>query len=326
MTSTASKDYYAILGVPRNADEKQVRAAYRRLARKHHPDLNPGDPTAEQRFKEIGEAYEVLSDPKKRQLYDRFGANWQQAQRMQEQGIPFDKADTAQGFPGGFGGFNVDFGQGGFGDLFENLFGGAFGRAGAGGFRQRPTARADVQVTLEEAYRGATRVLELPMDSPCAACNASGRVNGRACPTCGGRRAVRTMRRVEATIPPGVDTGSQLRITPAGQDVVLVVSVLPDPRFRREDADLYTAVSVPLYTALLGGEVKVPTPKGQVSLTIPPETANSKVFRLSGQGMPVLGDPVRRGNLYVTANVELPGKLTPKEKELLQQLKSLRAI
>ena len=326
MTTTAHRDFYEVLGVPRSADDKAIRAAYRRRARQSHPDVNPGDPSAEQRFKEINQANEVLSDPKKRSLYDRFGHNWQQAQRMEEQGIPFDQATQGRGGPpfdvSGFGDAGDAFGAGTLDDLLGGVFGREFGRGH--GARSRGSTRAEVQVTLDEAFRGAKRVLEMQAPEACPQCRGTARVNSKPCAVCGGQGQVLRPTRVEAEIPPGVDTGSQVRISVRGVQVVLEVTVLPDPRFRRAGADLHAQTPVPLYTAMLGGEIKAPTLKGQVSLTIPEGTQNGQVFRLSGQGMPVLRNPARRGNLFVTVQVTLPTKLSAEQKELLRQLQASR--
>ncbi|MSQ14173.1 MAG: J domain-containing protein [Dehalococcoidia bacterium] len=326
MTTTAHRDYYEVLGVPRSADDKAIRAAYRRLARQSHPDVNPGDPNAEPRFKEINQAYEVLSDPKKRRLYDRFGHNWQQAQRMEQQGIPFDQAAQGRGGPSfdgsGFGDAGEVFGSGTLDDLLGGVFGREFGRGY--GARSRASSRAEVQITLDEAFSGAKRVLETQAQEACPQCRGAAHMNGKPCAVCGGQGQVLRPTRIEVEIPPGVDTGSQVRISVRGVQVVLELTVLSDPRFRREGADLHAQTPVPLYTALLGGEIKAPTLKGQVSLTIPEGTQNGQVFRLSGQGMPVLGNQARRGNLFVAVQVTLPAKLSVEQKELLRQLQASR--
>ncbi|HEY8475813.1 MAG TPA: J domain-containing protein [Chloroflexota bacterium] len=307
--ATVKRDYYEILGVPRNASEKEIRQAYRRLARKYHPDLNPGDKTAEERFKEIGEAYEVLSDPEKRAKYDRYGHLWDR---------------VAQGAPGaGAGeefvwqsGPRVDFDLGGaFGGLDEILRD-FFGRAAGGartGWRTTVAERGEdvevpVTVSLAEAFTGTQRIVNIP--------------------GAGGRP-----RRLEVKIPPGVQDGSRVRIAGEGYpglgggppgDLYLVVSVERDPLFERRGDDLYTRVKVPLYVAILGGEVEVPTPKGsRLALKIPPETQNGQVFRLAGQGMPRLTGG-GRGDLYATVEVVLPTHLTERERELFRELRKLR--
>ncbi|HLG51122.1 MAG: J domain-containing protein [Chloroflexi bacterium] len=307
MASSAVRDYYAVLGVPRNATEKEIRAAYRKLARKYHPDLNPGDKTAEARFKEVQAAYEVLSDPEKRRKYDQFGPNWEQMERMRP---GFDPSSFGTG---GTGGIHFDFGTGtDFSDILESLFGGLGGTRTGTRFRTRPRRGQDIEhsvdISLEEAYFGTTRILEIPS------------LNGLA------------PRRLEVRIPPGARTGSRIRLAgeggpglgggPAG-DVYLIVNVLPHGTFERKEDDLYVEVSVPLTTAVLGGEVNVPTIKGRVALRIPPETQNGQVFRLAGQGMPHMNGS-GHGDMYVRTKVTIPTRLTPRERELFEELRRLR--
>ncbi|MBI2935629.1 MAG: J domain-containing protein [Chloroflexi bacterium] len=323
-----AKDYYGVLGVPRTASDKEIRAAYRRLARKHHPDVNPEDKAAEERFKAINEAHEVLSDPEKRRLYDRYGPGWKQAQSFegspgQPGQPPFGRTPRQDE-----GIFDL------FGDLSESpediigrFFGGA-GRGGAGTAARRhrvaATHQAEVTISLEEAHAGTRRLLEMPMAAGCPPCSGSGRVGGAICSTCQGRGRVLQQSRLEVTIPPGIEDGAQVRITPHGQEVLVRVAIQSHPRFRRQDSDLSTEVSVPLYDALLGGEVLVPILKGQVALTIPPETQNGQVFQLKGRGMPRISTPGVTGDLYVTIRVVLPAKLTLQERELLERLRGFR--
>ena len=290
------QDYYSTLGVPHNAGDKAIRSAYRRLARKHHPDVNRNDPKAEARFKEINEAHEVLSDPEKRRLYDRFGHNWRQAQQggdgMGGAGGPFP---WSTGATGGFE-FPQDL-RGGFGveDIMGRFFGGA-GRTSRTRSRQT-VLEQPVEITLEEAFSGATRTIQIT------------------------RPGVAQPLRAEVTIPPGVADGARVRVSPGGQAINLLVSVRPHPRFQRRGADLETEVTVALADAMLGGEVVVPTLTGRVALTLPPGTQNGRTFRLGGQGMPHLRGPKGRGDLHVTVKVKLPTDLSEDEIRLVRQLK-----
>lgn len=316
------KDYYKILGVDKKASKDEIKKAYRKLARKHHPDVNPGDKSSEERFKEINEAYQVLSDDEKRDKYNRFGSQWQQYQRAGGRAEDFDwGAWQAQPGRGGtytrevspeefeqmFGG-----GLGGFSDFFETLFGGGGIRGASFGDRGRQTPRPRrgqdiehrVQISLEEAFHGTTRMLEWE----------------------GGRR-------IEAKIPPGVHTGSRVRLSGQGGaghdqgkagDLFLKVEVLPTPNFEREGNDLRVTVPVDLYTAVLGGEVDVPSIDRTVKLNIPPETTNGKMFRLRGMGMPKLSKKTERGDLFATIDVQIPRNLSTEEKDLFERLRELR--
>jgi curved DNA-binding protein len=323
------RDYYQSLGVSKDAPQDEIKRTYRKLARQYHPDVNPGDKVAEDRFKEINEAYEVLSDPEKRKKYDQFGSQWQQYERTG--GRPEDfwqQWGGAQGRPGARATyttvnpedlqdiFGEGAGQGGFSDFFETLFGrGGMGAQGSPGFgpergsRTRPRRGRDtehtVQVTLEEAFRGTTRSLQWE----------------------GGRQ-------VQARIPPGVRTGSRVRFKgegapgPAGSeagDLYLKVEVVPHAVFQRDGDDLRLSVPVDLYTALLGGQVEVTTLERPLRLTIPPETNNGRVFRLRGQGMPRLRQPEQRGDLFATVEVQLPRDLSDQEKQLFEQLRQMRS-
>jgi curved DNA-binding protein len=328
------QDYYALLGVPKTATEKEIRSAYRKLARQHHPDVNPGNSEAEAKFKRINEAYEVLSDPEKRKKYDQLGSRWKEyesyeraqaaaAAAGQQQQPPFDWRDFASqgagaagGGPGGgryseYRSVSPDDLQDLFGDdqPFSDFFGTFFG-GDTGGRRRAPRPRAGsdleypVEVTLEEAFRGATRVLQLQLP------------DGQT-------------RRLEVKIPPGVTDGSRIRIAGQGSpgraggqpgDVYLVTTVLPHPRFEREGDDLRTKVTAPLATFVLGGEVQIPTPDGRrLALKIPAGTQDGRVFRLRGQGMPHLGRPDRRGDLHAEVHVRLPVHLSGRQRELLEE-------
>jgi curved DNA-binding protein len=316
------KDYYSILGVAKTASQDEIKKAYRKLARKYHPDLNKDDPQAEQRFKDINEANEVLSDAEKRKMYDQFGSQWQQYQRAGGRPDDFWSQWGAQQGSGGRGQtrtvsqeeFEQMFGgSGGFSDFFEALFGqmggrstrgqninfgDLFGQQGQTMHRSRDVEHA-IEISLAEAFYGTSRTIQWE--------------NGRT---------------IEAKIPRGVKTGSRVRLKGQGEDgghLYLTIKVQPDGQFERDGDDLKTAVPVDLYTALLGGEANVSTIDRTVKLAIPPETANGKQFRLRGLGMPNLKNPEERGNLYATVAVALPTNLGEEEKELFEKLREIRA-
>jgi len=321
------KDYYKILGIEKSADKDELKKAYRKLARKHHPDMNPGDKASEEKFKEINEAYEVLSDPEKRKKYDQFGAQWQQYSHSGGRSEDFDwsqwrsrpgggsqtRTVTPEEFEQMFGGgFGNAGGMGGFSDFFEMLFGGMGQRPGAGSGGRTRSVRAQagrdaeqvVEISLEDAFRGTSVSLQWE----------------------GGRR-------IEAKIPAGVKTGSRIRLGGQGQagpgggpagDLYLKIQVRPHAKFERQGDDLKVNVPVDLYTALLGGAVGVETMDRTVELTIPAGTTNGKSLRLRGQGMPTLRNPQQRGNLIATVQVQLPTNLSPEERELFEKLRKLR--
>ena len=324
------KDYYSTLGVAKTATEKEIKQAYRKLARKHHPDVNPGDKSAESRFKDLTEAYEVLGDPAKRKKYDELGANWR----------AYEQAGAGQGFNPGQagGGWNVNYGGGGptgyrtmtqeemnemfggeegnpFSDFFQTFFGGAApgsdesrgrGRRGRG-TRAGRDVEQEIELGLEDAYNGTMRRLSIKHD-------------GHA-------------RTVDVRIPAGVGDGSRVRISGEGEhgtggaqagDLYLRIRLAPHPKFERKGRDLYTHVSIPLTTAVLGGEAEVPTLSGKsLRLKIPPATQNGQVFRLKGHGMPVTGKTGEHGDLYATVDVELPKTLTPEQRAHFEALKKL---
>ncbi|MCZ7571062.1 MAG: J domain-containing protein [Ardenticatenaceae bacterium] len=299
------KDYYKILGVSRKADQKEIKRAYRKLARQYHPDVNPGNQAAQERFKEINEAYEVLSDPDKRAKYDHLGADWK---RYQQAGGPggFDWSQYAGGPRGGARAEYGDFGD--FSDFFESIFGGVGGPSTRSTrTRTVPQRGRDlehpVDVTLREAYSGTNRQLTM---------------NGEV---------------FEVTIPPGVKIGSKVRYSGRGQpgiaggptgDLYLIVNVLEDPMFERKGDDLFVEVPVDLYTAVLGGEVRVPTLAGDVMLQVPPGTTGGRRFRLRGKGMPQLKNPSEYGDLYAVAQIEVPRDLSEQERKLFEQLRTIR--
>jgi curved DNA-binding protein len=298
------KDYYKILGVERNASEDDIRKAYRKLAMKYHPDRNPNDKQAEERFKEINEAYQVLSDSKKRAHYDRLGSdysNWQQ------RGAPGDfNWDQYGGFPGGvhveYGDLDDLFGgAGGFSDFFRTIFGrGAEGAATGTRTRTRQQPQGyqqELEITLEEAYNGTTRLLQ----------------------TDGKQKQVR--------IPAGVRTGSKVRVPgagPNGLDLYLIVEVQEDRRFERRGNDLHTTATANIFTALLGGEAEVETLSGKIKLNVPAGTQPEQVFRLAGRGMPSVKNANEKGDLYVRLKVQIPKYLSPKQRELLEEASRIK--
>ncbi|HEY94223.1 MAG TPA: J domain-containing protein [Dehalococcoidia bacterium] len=326
----AGKDYYKILGLNRDASEKDIKQAYRRLARQYHPDVNPGDKSAEARFKEVNEAYEVLSDKEKRQKYNTYGDQWQYADQFEKAGANQNiRWDFSSSDPQGF-----QFDQG---DL-EDLFGGIFSRSRTGGFSRqaRPRRGRDiehpVEVTLEEAYNGSNRILSMQSREACPSCNGTGFIQNAVCSACMGSGTTSGMKRIEVKIPAGVKDGSRVRISGKGEagygggktgDLYLVVSVKPHKQFQRTGDNLKTEVDVPLMIALLGGEVQVPTLKGKLALKIPEETQNGREFKLTGQGMPILNSS-SKGDLIAKVKVVLPEKLTDEEKKLYWQLATLR--
>lgn len=305
------RDYYQVLGVDRKASDKEIKRAYRKLALQYHPDRNPNNKQSEDKFKEINEAYQVLSDPEKRARYDQLGESYQHWQ--QRGGAPggFNWGEWMSNQPSGrnvrveVGDLGDLFGGegGGFSEFFRSIFGDAVGGGRANPQNtartvERPKYEQELTISLQEAFQGTTRRFEL---------------DGR---------------RLEVKIPPGARTGTKVRVPeavtghPNGQkaDLYLVIQVAEDSRFVRKGNDLYTDVSVDLYTAVLGGEVTVPTPGGNVVLTIPAGTQPGQTFRLSGRGMPNLRSPSTHGDLYVRVKVSIPRNLKPEQLALFQKL------
>jgi len=335
----AGKDYYGILGIAKNAPDKDVKAAYRKMARKYHPDVNPGDKAAEARFKEINEAFEVLSDAEKRKKFDQYGSDFQNAEAYARARQQAQQQYGTYGRGGGGGAPYTTYEASDMGDLnevFESLFKG-FGTTGARTGGRRAARRGQdiehpVEIALEEAFNGTKRVMELQSEQACPACQGMGRTKTGACQTCRGAGRVIKPRRLEVKIPAGVKDGSRVRIAGEGEqgqggtpgDLYLVIKVSPHPLFKREGDDLMVDVPVSLLSAVLGGEVQVPTLKGsKLALRIPAETQNGKIFKLARQGMPRLGDS-SRGDMLARVAVVLPTNLSDKERALFEQFKSMR--
>ncbi|NPV26861.1 MAG: molecular chaperone DnaJ [Firmicutes bacterium] len=354
----SKRDYYEVLGVSRDANETEIKKAYRKLARQYHPDANPNDKQAEEKFKEINEAYEVLSDPEKRARYDQMGH------------AAF--GNGAEGF-GGFGGFS-GFGQdmGGFGDIFDMFFGGGFGSANRRtGPQQGADLRLDLELTFEEAAFGVEKDVEIPRLEKCPACGGSGAEPGthpatcpackgtgqirttqraafgmqfqsvRTCPKCHGegkiiespckecrgQGRVRRVRKIHIRVPAGVDTGSQLRMAGEGEpglrggppgDLYVYIQVKSHPFFERDGDDILCEIPISFVQAALGGEIEVPTLEGKAKLRIPEGTQTGTFFRLRGKGIPNLRG-YGRGDQHVKVVVQTPTRLTEKQRELLRQ-------
>lgn len=303
-------DYYKVLGIDKNASADEIKKAYRKLARKYHPDLNPNDKNAHKTFQQINEANEVLSDPEKRKKYDQYGENWKHAEE-------FEKARQAQGqstYAGGgfndFGGqpfsggegFTGEFNEEGFSDFFESLFGRGAGRSRSSSVKFKgQDYNAELHVSLRDAYKTHQQTLT---------------VNGK---------------NVRITIPAGIENGQKIRLKGYGGDGVnggpngdlyITFVVEDDPQFKRDGNDLYTTVGLELYTAVLGGEVTIDTLDGKVKLKVKPETQNGTKTRLKGKGFPVYKREGQFGDMFVTYQIEIPTNLTEKQKELFRQLAS----
>ncbi len=352
----SKRDYYEVLGVQKGATAEEIKKAYRQLAKKLHPDVNPGDKGAEAKFKEINEAYEILSDDQKRARYDQFGFE-----------------DPSQGFGGGgsgFGGFG-GFDMGGFGDIFSDLFGGGGGRRR--GPVQGDDLRYDLTLTFVEAAKGCSKDINITHDENCPTCNGTGAKPGtnpttcptchgtgqtvvtqqtmmgamrmqrvcpncrgegkiikEFCPKCSGRKKIRAQKRITIKVPAGVDNGTQMTLRglgnpgemggPAG-DLLVVFSVRPHRLFKRNGMNLYCEIPINFSLAALGGEIELPTLDEPVKYQVPEGTQPGTVFTVKGAGLPDprTGADGRKGDLYVTCEVEVPRKLTEKQKELLRQ-------
>lgn len=351
----AKRDYYEVLGIDKNADEATIKRAFRQQAKKNHPDLNPGDKEAEERFKEVNEAYQVLSDPQKKAQYDQFGFDGPQG-----------------GFGGGYGDFS-GFGGAGFGgfeDIFSSFFGGGARQANPNAPRQGDDLRMDVTISFEEAAKGCEKEVNVVRDetcencggtgakpgtkpttcpdchgtgqvtqirntafgriqnvTTCPKCRGTGKIVSDPCPKCNGRGKKRTSRRRTVKIPAGIDNGQVLTIRGQGGagenggpngDLLIVVNVRPHKLFKRRDYDMYLDLPITFTQAALGAEVDIPTLDKPVKYNIPEGTQPGTVFRIKGEGIPYLRGS-GKGDLYVTAKVEVPRKLSDHQKELLRQ-------
>jgi len=352
----SKRDYYEVLGVDKGADEASIKKAYRQLAKKYHPDMNPGDTEAEKRFKEASEAYAVLSDPEKKAQYDQFGH------------AAFDQG----GGPGGFGGFDFSGDMGDiFGDIFGDLFGGGTKRRANSGPMKGANVRAGVRVTFQEAVFGCEKQLELGLKDECKTCHGSGAKPGTSkdtCPKCGGKgqvvytqqslfgmvRNVQTCpecsgsgqiikekctdcrgtgytssrKKIAVTVPPGIDDGQSIRIRDKGEpginggsrgDLLVEISVLRHPIFQRQDMNIFSTAPISFAQAALGGEVRINTVDGDILYDVKPGTQTDTKIRLKGKGVPSLRNKNTRGDHYVTLVVQVPGGLNEEAKEALRK-------
>lgn len=356
----SKRDYYEVLGVGKDADDAALKKAYRVLAKKYHPDMNPGDAEAEKKFKEASEAYAVLSDPEKRRQYDQFG---------------HAAFDGGAGGAGGFGGFDfsgADFSDI-FGDIFGDLFGGSSRRGGRGGNGPMRGAniRKSIRITFEEAISGCEKELELILKDSCTACNGtgakpgtspetcskcggkgqvvytsqsffgtvqnvqtcpncggSGKVIKEKCPSCSGTGYTSSKKKIQVTIPAGIDNGQSVRICEKGEpglnggprgDLLVEVNVSRHPIFQRQDMHIFSTVPISFAQAALGGDIRVATVDGEVIYTVKPGTKTDTKVRLKGKGVPSLRDSRLRGDHYVTLVIQTPDKLSPEAKEALRK-------
>ena len=362
MTTMAKRDYYEVLGIDRGATDQDLKSAFRKLAKKFHPDTNPGDVDAEKNFKEVNEAYEALKDPQKRAAYDQFG-------HAAFEGM------GGRGPGGGQGGFGPDFASS-MSDIFDDLFGEFMGgRRGGGGRHSGRERGADLRynmsITLDEAFNGKTAQIRVPTSVSCETCDGSGAKSGtnpttcptcsgagkirasqgfftieRPCPTChgrgetiqnpcadcGGAGRVTKERTLSVNIPPGVEDGTRIRLAGEGEagmrggpagDLYIFLSIEPHSIFQRDGADIFCRVPISMTTAALGGQIEVPTVEGAISrVKIPEATQSGKQFRLKGKGMPVLRSKLT-GDMYIQVEAETPTKLTRRQRELLEEFQKL---
>jgi DnaJ-class molecular chaperone len=328
-----TRDYYEVLGVSRTASADEIKTAYRKLARKFHPDLNPGDKAAEERFKELQEAYDTLSDKENRELFDKYGENWKAVKQGGGPPPPgWEGARTAGGpASGGFDFSGFDFGGMGGGagfDIFEEMFSG-----GGGGRRGRRRERgedieAQLELSLEEAHRGGRHTLQMQAAEICPTCNGTGLVNDETCQTCGGAGRVLKPKSIEVNIPAGARDGSTLRLAGQGGagmngaqagDLYLRIRLRPHPVFLVRGDDLEIELPIAPWEAVLGAKVEVPTIDGKVDLTIPAGAQSGQRLRLRGQGLNKLKGG--RGDEYVRLKIVVPKEIGPEERRLYEELK-----
>jgi DnaJ-class molecular chaperone len=326
-----TKDYYESLGVSRNASADEIKTAYRKLARKFHPDLNPGDKSAEEQFKQLQEAYDVLSDAENRKLYDQYGENWKAVKQGGGPPPPGHEGFRSAGGPqaGGFDFSGFDFGEGAQGfDIFEEMF----SRGGRGRRGRKPTRGEDVEaqleLSLEEAHRGVRRTLQMQVAEPCPTCDGTGVLNdNKRCQTCGGSGQVLKPKTIEVNIPAGVRDGSTVRLAGQGSpgpkgsqpgDLYLHIRLRPHPRFTVRGDDLEVELPIASWEAALGTRVEAPTIDGKVELTIPPGSQSGQRLRLKGQGLNKRRGG--RGDEFVRLKIVVPKQPTPEERRLFEEL------
>jgi curved DNA-binding protein len=333
------KDYYEVLGVSRSASEDEIKKAFRKLARKYHPDVAKNKKEAEEKFKEINEAYEVLGDPAKRKKYDELGANWKAgAEFRPPPGWESFRGGPYGGERGQGGGSEFHFGGTGFSDFFEQLFG-SRGRGSRDGFghtrfftdeefaERGRDVEGDIMVTLDEAARGSIRTVLVQHAVACEQCGGSGEKNQRVCPACGGKGQVSKKEQYQVRIPSGVIEGQRLRVAGRGEagprggvagDLFLRVRLAKHPDFEVEENNLVHEVELAPWEAVLGTQISVPTLAGRVNIKIPPGTQNGQRLRVRGQGLPRRDGGL--GDLYVVARVQVPGHISERERALWEQL------
>ena len=317
------RDYYEVLGVGRDADAATLKKAYRQIAKKYHPDMNPGDAEAEKKFKEASEAYAVLSDPDKRRQYDQFG---------------HAAFEGGAGGAGGFGGF--DFSGADFSDIFGDIFGDLFGGGGRRGrANQGPmkgmNIRKSVRLTFEEAVFGCEKELDVVLKDPCPKCNGTGAKPGTSpetCPKCGGTGYISSRKKISVTIPAGIDNGQSVRIREKGEpgvnggprgDLLVEVVVSRHPIFQRQDMHIFSTVPISFAQAALGADIRIKTVDGEVLYTVKPGTKTDTKVRLKGKGVPSVRNPQVRGDHYVTLVIQTPERLSPEAKEALRRFDEL---